>query len=220
MGAIKNNLQLAGIMVSGVVLIQGLTGCSSEIAVCDVKNKAEQYRSEGYEAKGPRTIEAYLQNACKKDTATNEDGEDKYMMVFSEGTGEDFQSARNAVSADITSTMASRIETRVAGLTKRSLNNRIISQRSAESINKTVTANKQIIAQNISRDILYTFSREIEDEEDGKTIVQVEALAYFSQRMADKVAKQQLEKKMEDETEQLHKDLNKLFDLPQDPQVQ
>lgn len=208
----------------GLSFFLAITGCglfnSGQVEVCNVKEKAEQYRSEGYEAKGAKSMEAYLLEACQMDTATNEDGEDKYMMAFSEGTGQDFQNARNAVKSDITSTIAGRIETRVAGLTKRSLNNEIISQRSAESINKTVTANKLLIAQDISRDIIYTFSREIEDEEDGKTIVQVEALAYFSKRMADKIAKEKLKEKMEDETEELHEDLNKLFDLPNDSQIQ
>jgi len=200
---------------NGCSLIEAIFG-GDQVAACSPKDEAEEKRSNGYSAVGPRSMESYLLEACKKDTAKDANGDDKYMPVYSRSTGEDFQNARNAAVADITSRMAGQIQTRVAQLTKRSLNNEVISEESANSINKTVTSEKQVISQKISYDVIYTLSKKLKDEKDGDTIVKVEALAYYDQNMADRIAKEEIEKEMEKENEELHEDLNKLFDFPEE----
>ena len=74
-------------------------------------------------------------------------------------------------------------------------------------------AGKQIIAQKISIDDIYVFYREVKDEKDGKTLIEVEYSCYYNKDKAMKAAQEYIRKELKDETEELHKDLDKIFKL-------
>jgi len=70
-----------------------------------------------------------------------------------------------------------------------------------------VAAGKQIIAQKISLEDIYTLHRPIKDTESGEDIVELVYSACYSNSLALKKAKQYIREELLKETEELHEDL-------------
>ena len=70
-----------------------------------------------------------------------------------------------------------------------------------------------MIAQKVSIDDIFVFYRQIEDERDGETLFEVEYACYYNEDKALQNAKDYIRKELKEETEELHKDLDKIFKL-------
>lgn len=177
------------------------------------KKRAKELEKMGYRPKGPGNIKIYLNEALNIEFEKDEEGNKKNKIVYVSAPGKTFEGALKSCEVNAKSSLAGQIETRVAELVKKSINDRIISERSAKEINNTVTAGKQIIAGTVSTEKVYVFYREMKDEGDGKTLIHVEYAASYNKKLAMISAEEFIRKEMEDETEELHKDLDKLFNL-------
>jgi hypothetical protein len=178
-----------------------------------LKQRSKQLKNEGYMPKGAGSLELYVREAINKEFDTDENGESKFAVVYQSAVDPTFTGAVTACRAAARADLAGNIETRVAELVKRSLNSQQISMKSAEGINNIVTAGKQIIAQSVSMEDTYILFREMKDERDGKTIIEVNFAGAYSQRLAMENTREFLKEQMKNETEELHKDLDKIFDL-------
>lgn len=178
-----------------------------------LKQRSKELKKDGYTPKGAGSLELYVREAINKEFDSDENGESKFAVVYTSAVDPTFEGAATACRAAARAALAGNIETRVAELVKRSLNTEQISMKSAEGINKTVTAGKQLIAQRVSMEDTYTLFRELKDERDGKTIIEVNYAGAYSQRLAMEKAREFLREQMKNETEELHKDLDRIFDL-------
>jgi RNA 3'-terminal phosphate cyclase len=214
----KTKIILKSILLLVLILFFGI--CQAQV----LKPKQKEYRralrqrtreltKEGYSPKGAGTVELYVKEAINKEFAKDENGDSKFAVVYTSAVDPTFEGAVNACRAAARAALAGNIETRVAELVKRSLNTDQVSMKSADGINKTVTAGKQLIAQKVSMEDTYILFREIKDERDGKTIVEVNYAGAYSQKLAMEKAHEYLREQMKNETEELHKDLDKIFKL-------
>jgi hypothetical protein len=178
-----------------------------------LKQRTREMVKQGYSPKGAGSVELYIREAINKEFATDENGESKFDVVYTSSVDPTFEGAANACRAAARAALAGNIETRVAELVKRSLNTQQVSMKSAEGINKTVTAGKQLIAQKVSMEDTYLLFRELKDERDGKTIIEVNYAGAYSQRLAMEKAREYIREQMKNETEELHKDLDRIFNL-------
>lgn len=177
------------------------------------RQKTRQLEKDGYRAKGAATVEIYVEKALEKEFKTDEEGEPVNTVVYTSAVAPTFEGAVSASRAAARATLAGNIETRVGELVKRSLNNEQITARSADGINKTVTAGKQLIAQKVSMEDTYVLYREVKDERDGKTLIEVEYAGAFSNKLAMQQAREHVRETLKDETEELHKELDNIFEL-------
>jgi hypothetical protein len=178
-----------------------------------VRQRTKELTKKGYAAKGAGTIKLYVKNAINKEFDTDDKGETKNTVVYTSAVDPTFEGAVNACRAAARAALAGNIETNVAELVKRSLNTEQVSMKSADGINKTVTAGKQLIAQKVSMEDIFILYREVKDERDGKTLIEVEYAADYSKKLAMQKAGEFVRQQLKDEAEELHKDLDKIFKL-------
>lgn len=178
-----------------------------------VKQRTKEFTKKGYLAKGAGTVKIYVKTAINKEFEVDDNGETKNAVVYTSAVDPTFEGAINACRASARAALAGNIETNVAELVKRSLNSEQVSMKSADGINKTVTAGKQLIAQKVSMEDIFILYRELKDERDGKTLIEIEYSGFYSKKLAMQKAGEFLREQLKDETEELHKDLNKIFKL-------
>lgn len=178
-----------------------------------VKKKTRELTKAGYTAKGSGTIKLYVTDALNREFEKDKDGKIINDVVYTSAVDPTFEGAASACRAAARAALAGNIQTNVAELVKRSLNTDQISAKSANGINQTVIAGKQIIAQKISVDDIYVLYREVKDEKDGKTLIEVEYACYYNKDKAMKAAQEYIRDELKGETEELHKDLDKIFKL-------
>lgn len=206
-------LLLALILCSCFSQAQEVVKTKDKLYKKSVKKKTKELAKKGYTAKGAGSIELYITKAINIEFEKDEDGDTKNAVVYTSAVAPDFQNAVQACRVDARAALAGQIETRVAEHVKRSLNLDQISAKSANAINKTITAGKQVIAGKVSTEDIYIFYREIKDENDKKTLIEVEFAVYYSNKLAMIKAKEYIREDLKDEAEELHKDLDKLFNF-------
>jgi len=177
------------------------------------KQRTKELEKQGYSTKGAGTVSLYVKNALNIEFETDENGETKNAVVYTSAVDPSFEGAVNACRAAARAALAGNIETNIGELVKRSLNTEQVSLKSADGINKTVTAGKQLIAQKVSMEDVYILYREVKDERDGKTLIEVEYSGTYSRKLAMAKAREFVRQEMKDEAEELHKDLDKIFEL-------
>ena len=164
---------------------------------------------------GSGTVKLYVSKGVNKEFETDADGQNKFFVITTKDIGPTFESASTASRTSARAAIAANIETRVAELIKRSVANDALSETSADGINKILAAGKQLIAQRISMEDIYTFYRPVKDTRTGENIVEVLYSACFSNKLAMQKAKEYIREQLKDETEELHKELDNIFDLNQ-----
>lgn len=209
---IRSLLLLVFIAIFGVAESQVLKTRQKEYKKA-LKQRTKELTKEGYTPKGAGSVELYVREAINKEFAIDENGESRFDVVYTSAVDPTFEGAATACRAAARAALAGNIETRVAELVKRSLNSQQVSMRSAEGIYNVVTAGKQLIAQRVSMEDTYLLFRELKDERDGKTIIEVNYAGAYSQRLAMQKAREYIREQMKNETEELHRDLDKIFDL-------
>lgn len=178
-----------------------------------VKQRTKDYEKLGYVPMGSGTIRLYVERGVNKEFETDDDGQNKNFVVTLKEVGPNFESALTACRSSARTAIAGNIETRVAELIKRSVANEQISETSANGINKVIAAGKQVIAQRISMEDIYTFYRPIKDTRTGEDIVEVTFSACYSNKLAMQKTKEYIQEQLKEESEELHEELDKLFDL-------
>ena len=214
----KTKTTLKGIIMLVLLTVFGITEAQVPKAKEKDYNKAVKQRTKelakmGYSPKGAGSLELYVKAAINKEFETDDKGEAKNAVVYTSAVDPTFEGAMNACRAAARAALAGNIETNVAELVKRSLNSDQVSMKSADGINKTVTAGKQLIAQKVSMEDTYILFREIKDERDGKTIIEVNYAGAYSKKLALQNTQDYLKEEMKNETEELHKELDKIFNL-------
>jgi|WetSurMetagenome_2_1015567.scaffolds.fasta_scaffold367343_2 hypothetical protein len=178
-----------------------------------VKQRTRELTKKGYAAKGAATVQIYIKSAINKEFETDDKGETKNAVVYTSAVDPTFEGAVNACRAAARAALAGNIETNVAELVKRSLATEQVSMKSADGINKTITAGKQLIAQKVSMEDIYTLYRDVKDERDGKSLIEVEYASTYSKKLAMQKAGEFVREQLKNEAEDLHKDLDKIFKL-------
>lgn len=202
------------------ILLAGFTSTDAQVLKTKqkeykkaLKDRTKELKKQGYSPKGAGSLELYIKEAINKDFNKDENGESLTPVMYTSAVGPTFEEAVAACRANARADMAGNIETRVAELVKRSLSTEQVSMRSADGINKTVIAGKQLIAQRVSMEDVYILYREIKDERDGKSIIEVNYAGAYSRRMAMERTREYVKEQLKSETEELHKDLDKIFNL-------
>jgi len=178
-----------------------------------VKQRTKDYEKQDYKPMGSGTIRLYVEKGVNKEFEVDEDGQNKFFVITTKDIGPTFESASTASRASARSAIAANIETRVAELVKRSVANNAISETSADGINEIIAAGKQLIAQRISMEDIYILYRPVKDSRTGENIVEVMYSACFSNKLAIQKAKEYIQEQLKEETKELHKDLDNIFDL-------
>lgn len=178
-----------------------------------VRLKKRELSRKDYSTSGTGSIELYVKKAINQEFATDDNGAYINTVVYTSAVDPTYEGAVTACRAAARAAIAGNIETRVAELVKRSLNTEQISMKSASGINQTITAGKQLIAQKVSLSDTYVLYREIKDEKDGKTLIEVEYAGSFDNKLALESVQKYVREQMKNETEELHKDLDKIFKL-------
>jgi len=176
-----------------------------------VKQTTKKFKKDEYLPKGVGTLDMYVREAINIEYETDEQGETKNFIVYTSALAPSFESAVHACRAHARVALAGNIETNVVELVKRSVTTDEISLESANGINSLISAGKQLITQKISMEDIYIFYREVKDEKDGKTLVEVEFAACYSKKIAMQKAQEYIRNEMEVEVEKLHEDLDKIF---------
>lgn len=175
------------------------------------KKKIRGLKRKAFTPKGSGSIKLYVINALNKEFEVDEENNKLHSVVYTSMVDPTFEGAVSACRAASRVTIAGNIETNVAELVKRSLNSDQVSAKSANGINQTVIAGKQLIAQRVSIDDIYVLYREVKDEIDGHTLIEVEYACFYNKDKALEKAIEHIRQEMKEETEELHKDLDKIF---------
>ena len=131
----------------------------------------------------------------------------KYIMAEGMSIGENYDAAKMQSLELAKQNLASQIQTEITMLVENSVANNQLSAEQAASVTKTISAGKNLISQSIGRTILV-----VEAYRTLKTIYKevLTRIAYNAQ-MAKAAAKKALRDELNDESEELHKQLDEIL---------
>jgi len=176
-----------------------------------IVKKAKWYEKNGWQCPGGGTIVQYLKKANDIEFAKDDKGKNKDIVQYAKATSITYDNAVVDCRAAAGEYIAGNLLTFVGANIERSVADKQISVATAQGINKAILAGKQLIIKNVSKIDIYTFYKEVKDENDGKTLVQVEYACYYNKDAALQVAKEITEKELGDDVEKLHKELNEII---------
>lgn len=178
-----------------------------------IKQRTKDYKKQGYIPMGSGTLNLYVTRGVNKEFETDEEGQNKFFVITTKDIGPTFESASTASRTSARTAIAANIETRVAELIKRSVVNDELSETSADGINKIIAAGKQLIAERISMEDIYTLYRSVKDTRTSENIVEVLYSACYSNQLAMQKAKEYIREELKEEAEELHEQLDNIFSL-------
>ena len=170
------------------------------------KKEAKRLKKEGWQPIG-LPLETQLERAYLKQLEETETGYPVYIVGEGKSFGKTFNTAKNAANEVAKNEIVGKMQAQITSLTELSLDNNQLSPNDAVSIDKVLTASKNLVVKRLSRVIeLVEFQR----EKDGGEEVLVR-LAY-NQKMALEEMKSVMQQELEKEDKDLHEELDKIFD--------
>jgi hypothetical protein len=178
-------------------------------AVKDARKEAKSFKKQGYYvAPGALPMEKQIERAWMKQYQTDDTGYPLYIVA----TGNSVAGTQGAAKLQATELakleLAGTISTQIAALIENSVANQQFNSEDAATVQKTVAASKNIIAQDLGRVIpLFEIYKKV-----GKNVESNVRVAYNSE-MAAEVARKTITKKLEEETDIAHDKLEKLMNF-------
>ncbi len=183
-------------------------------AVKTARKEAKRLKKQGfYIPPGALPMDKQLEKAYIRQYEMTDDGWEKYITGNAMSIGGTKIASKNQAIEAAKLELAGKLETRIAGLIENSIANEQITQEEAVSLTKTVTASKNIISQKLGR-IAVLFEAYRDHGENTESTIMI-ATSYD---LALNAAKETLRQELRDDAEELHKKLDKIFDLELDPQ--
>lgn len=171
-----------------------------------LKESVKSYEKDNWKPVGAGSLEMYLRKALDKEFALDENGDNKYMVVYSEANG----GAYDAVSEDAWSSaklkIAGNVETYVTVLIKRQVANKKLTQEKAVTISKYLSSSKMIIAQKISISDIFFFRKDLPDG-----MIRVKYAGYLDYAIVRRAAEEELKKELQNEADDLSTELDEIF---------
>ncbi|MEM7550068.1 MAG: hypothetical protein AAF363_10345 [Bacteroidota bacterium] len=178
-------------------------------AVKEARKEAKGFKKQGYYiAPGALPMEKQIEKAWMRQYETDDIGYPLYIVA----TGNSVAGTQSAAKLQATELakleLAGSISTEVAALIENSVANQQFNTEEAATVQKTVAAAKNIIAQDLGRTIpLFEIYKKV-----GKNVEANVRVAYNSE-MAKEIARKAITKKLEEETEIAHEKLEKLMNF-------
>lgn len=180
----------------------------NEKASKTVRKQAKKLAKEGWDvAPGALPLEKQLDRAYLMQMEFDDDLFPKYIMGEAMSIGENYDAAKIQAVELAKQNLAGQIQTEITALVENSVANEQLSAEEAASVTKTIVAGKNLISQSIGRVIPVVECYRTKSNKNKEVRVQV---AYNSE-MAKAAAKRAVRESLEDETEELHDKLDKLF---------
>ena len=131
----------------------------------------------------------------------------KYIMAEGMSIGENYDAAKMQSLELAKQNLASQIQTEITMLVENSVANNQLSAEQAASVTKTISAGKNLISQSIGRTILVVEAYRTLKNRNKEVLTRI---AYNAQ-MAKAAAKKALRDELNDESEELHKQLDEIL---------
>ncbi len=177
-------------------------------AIPIIKREAKKLQKGGYTSSPGVPMEVKLEKAASYELATDDKGQQKYIIEEATSVGETQIAARMQAMEVAKVNLAGKIQTTVGALIESSIANQQLNNEEAASVTKTVEAAKSLIKQELGQIIeLYSFYKTV-----GKNTEVMVKVAY-NQELAIEAAKKVIRKKLENETQILHEKLDKILDF-------
>lgn len=174
----------------------------------EVKRAARDYKEKGYYPAIGTNLERQLTNALLKEQELDENGLPKYLVASGRAVGETQIAAKLQATEAAKLELAGSIASNIAALVKNNFANAQLNQEESNSVTKTIAASMNIIVQELGRVIpLIEIYKDI-----NKNIEANVRIAYNSQ-IAMEAAKKVVRKQLEEETNLLQDQLEKLMKI-------
>lgn len=171
------------------------------------KKEAKQLKKDGWKvAPGNPSLEMQLTESFKYQMQKDDEGYDKFIQGEAMTVGQVYDAALFQADNLSKLNLASKMETRVIQIIDNKLANKEISKEDAVSLVTSISASKNLISQRLGQVI--TPVKMYRDLPNGN--VEVRIIAYYSQTMANKVAKAAMREDLEKEANDLS---NRLDDI-------
>ena len=174
----------------------------------DAKKEAKQAKKDGWKvAPGNPSMEMQLTEAYKLQMQKDDNGYDKFIQGEAMTVGQVYDAA--LFQADNLSKMnlAGKMETRVMQIIDNKLANEQISERDANSLAKSVSSGKNLIAQRLGQ--VVTPVKMYRELPNGN--IEVRVVVFYSQALAMKAAKEVMRAELEKEADDLAKELDNIL---------
>ena len=207
----KLSLFLA-IALSVVVMV---SACSTQNLTKDqkkaeknIKKDVKQLKKEGWKvAPGNIGMDLQLKESYTMALEKDEKGYEKYVPGEAMTVGETYDAALFQATNLAKLDLAAKIETEITELIDTKLGNKQLSQKQAVSLAESVAASKNLVSQKLGRVIIPV--KMYRDLENGN--VEVRTIVYYSHDMALDVMKQTMREDLEQKSDDLAKQLDKLL---------
>ena len=171
------------------------------------KKEAKQLKKDGWKvAPGNPSMEIQLTESFKYQMQKDDEGYDKFIQGEAMTVGQVYDAAMFQADNLSKLNLAGKMETRVIQIIDNKLANKEISKEEAVSLVTSISASKNLISQRLGQVI--TPVKMYRDLPNGN--VEVRIIAYYSQTMANKVAKAAMREDLEKEANDLS---NRLDDI-------
>ena len=179
----------------------------------EARKSAKALTKEGWTvAPGQLPLEKQLDKAFNMKYEYEENGLPKYIIGEAKAVGGTYDAARMQAVNNAKIELAGLISTEVTALTESTIGNTQITSEDATSINEAVQASKNLIVQKLGRTFVVTECyRQL-----NKKNVEVSVTIAYNEQMAMDMAKTIIRKQLEKKGQDLHEQLDKMWDSLKD----
>ncbi|MDR2810242.1 MAG: hypothetical protein LBB84_06765 [Tannerellaceae bacterium] len=172
--------------------------------------EAKKYKKDGYRNfAGDLPIEKQIENAWVKTVDVNAQGYPEYIVGNAQVTAGNVTAAKSQALHAAKVEIASLTSAMIASLIESSVANNEVSSGEAQTLNKHLQASKELVVADLGQ---VAKDLEIYRELPNKNVQVITRLSYSSTQ-ALAAARNQLQKQMQDETQELHKKLDQVFNI-------
>lgn len=174
----------------------------------DTKKEAKRLTREGWVVSpGALPLEKQLQRSYEMEYQYDDMGFPKYIMADAQSIAEHYDAAKTTATSLAITNLAGQIQTEVVALIENTAANQQLSPEDAASISKTVKASKNLISQSIGRVITVVECYRVLDNKNREVMVRIA----YNGEMAKQTAKQAMRKELENNGDNLNKQLDKVL---------
>lgn len=207
-----------------LVAIFCLIGIEFSSAQNDIKNKdlkaiklakqeAKKRLKEGWDVPpGSIPMEKLFERAWAMELETGDDGNPKYLMATGSAVGGTKTAADLAAMTAARNEMAAALQTKISQLIETKTANDQIDQNIANTLDKTVANGKALIQASLEQvKTGYKIYKNVADKQNKKENIAVEVKLFYDQDEALKSAQKAIRKKLEEESDELGEELDKIL---------
>lgn len=182
--------------------------CSAQNLNKQAKKEAKAFEKDGWEiTPGALPLQVQFLNAYEMQTEKDDLGYPKFIIGEAMSIGENYDAAKMQALELAKLNLAGAIETELVTLVDNSVSNKQLSSEEAASITETVTANKNLISQNIGRVVTIAECYRTLKNKNKEVYVRIA----YNAEMAKEAAKKAIRKDLEQKGTELQQKLDELL---------